>query len=207
MAIKIEWYKSPIPHSASGDDARSATLHPRLSGNGSLTEEDVVKTLSARNGLSTGAVAGVLAGLVDILKENLTEGRTVHVGDLGFFSPALCTTERITQNTPRKVEKINVCGVNFRAEKALVNALGRADFQRTKNPIHSTSLTDEDIEEGFKCLFAENRFITRIQVQDYFNLTTSTACRLVKRLVTEHKLVNVGSKNSPIYQHEVGCFE
>lgn len=206
MSIQIEWYSNPVPKDESNENSLKAVLHPRLAGNGLLDDDMVVSRLSTRNGLSAAAVTGVLQGLSDLLREELAEGRQVHVGGLGYFRPSITTTERVTQNTPRKVEKVKVNGVNFRPEKQLVDAMSEVNFQRTKNPIHSRVLDDETILEGFKMLFAENRFITRHQVQDFFHLTPSSAARLITRQVKEHKLINVSSSNAPLYQSVQGCY-
>jgi predicted histone-like DNA-binding protein len=194
----IDFYKN-LPKGDTETGKQEVTYHPRLSGNNKVTEKELTAQVSERIGLSQAVVMSVLQGLTDQLVEQLKQGNQVNVDGIGSFALALGVKEPIYEKTPRKPEKVMVTGVNFRPAKGLLQAASQTHFARTKNPIHSTALTEEVIMERLKAYLDEHHFIQHRSFQDLMHQSRSTSYRLLKRLMENGTLVRMGTSFSPYY--------
>lgn len=93
MAIVYDWYENP---NAEGDPEERG-LHPRPLLNGKVSMKQLYARVHARSSLTTGDVMNAIDCLTQICGEELREGREVHIEGLGYFSPTLEATQKVTR--------------------------------------------------------------------------------------------------------------
>ena len=104
MSIVYDWYENP---NAEGDPEERG-LHPRPLLNGKVTMKQLYARVHARSSLTTGDVMNAIDCLTQICGEELREGREVHIEGLGYFSPTLEATQKVTRSTPNKQDRKSV---------------------------------------------------------------------------------------------------
>ena len=112
MSIVYDWYENP---NAEGDPEERG-LHPRPLLNGKVTMKQLYARVHARSSLTTGDVMNAIDCLTQICGEELREGREVHIEGLGYFSPTLEATQKVTRSTPNKHLKVRLKSISFRPD-------------------------------------------------------------------------------------------
>ena len=121
MAILFDWYENPDSYDKSPEDK---ILHPRLRLNGSRSTDELRRDIQARCSLTETDVTAVLDAVSHVMGRELAEGRQVHLDGIGYFRVSLTTTERVVAATKRKLTKVKMAGVKFRADQKLKNEIG-----------------------------------------------------------------------------------
>jgi len=138
--------------------------------------EFVEEVAGLGTGLSEGAVTHVLEQMVQTMARLLADGHTVTIGGLGTFRTAIGVMEGKEQDTfdadesKRNAQSIEVKGVNFRADKALVKDIRvQCRLERGKESrLHRSPYTrDERLTRALA--FIEEHTVLR--VPDYVKLT------------------------------------
>ena len=129
----------------------------------------------------------------------LREGERVHLDGIGYFRVSLTTTEPVVAATKRKLTKVKMAGVKFRADQKLKNEIGTIKAKVLKANEHSAKLTDKEIDRRLTNYFATRPFMTRNDFQSVCGMMRTTAMRHIRRLRTEGKLKNEGTMLQPIY--------
>lgn len=138
--------------------------------------EFVEEVAGLGTGLSEGAVTHVLEQMVQTMARLLADGHTVTIGGLGTFRTAIGVMEGKEQDTfdadesKRNAQSIEVKGVNFRADKALVKDIRvQCRLERGKESrLHRSPYTrDERLARALA--FIEEHTVLR--VPDYVRLT------------------------------------
>ena len=109
------------------------------------------------------------------------------------------TNEPVVAATKRKLTKVKMAGVKFRADQKLKNEIGTIKAKALKANEHSAKLTDKEIDRRLTNYFATRPFMTRNDFQSVCGMMRTTAMRHIRRLRTEGKLKNEGTKRPPIY--------
>ena len=139
-------------------------------------EEFIEEVAGIGTGLSEGAVTHVLGQLTHTLARLLADGHTVTVGGLGTFRATLGVMDGKEQETfdtdepKRNAQSIEVKGVNYRADKALVKDIRvQCRLERGKESrLHRSPYSRE--ERLVRALaFIEEHTVMR--VMDYVELT------------------------------------
>ena len=123
-----------------------------------------------------------------------TDGAT-----LGFFQVTLSCEEEIRNPKDKRVHRVKLKAIKFKADKELKGELCHMKFQRSKIRPHSANLSEVEIDMKLTEYFAENQIITRKDFQYLCGMTQITAYRHIKRLMAEKKLQNKGTIYQPIY--------
>ena len=127
-------------------------------------------------GLSEGAVTHVLEQMVQTMARLLADGHTVTIGGLGTFRTAIGVMEGKEQDTfdadesKRNAQSMEVKGVNFRADKALVKDIRvQCRLERGKESrLHRSPYTREERLARALAFMEEH---TVLRVPDYVRLT------------------------------------
>lgn len=201
MAILFDWYELPEPKDKQREEK---VLHPRIRLNGSTTTGDLRRRIQQRCSLTETDVSAVLDALSDMMGEDLSEGRQVHLDGIGYFCPVLTTTEPVTASTKRKTTKIKLKGIKFRSDQTLKNNIGAIKAKPLKLNEHSSKLSDEEIDRRLARYFSAQQFMTRSDFQSLCGMMRSTAQLHLRRLRDEGKLENVGKLTQPIYVLKAG---
>lgn len=138
--------------------------------------EFVEEVAGLGTGLSEGAVTHVLEQMVQTMARLLADGHTVTIGGLGTFRTAIGVMEGKEQDTfdadesKRNAQSIEVRGVNFRADKALVKDIRvQCRLERGKESrLHRSPYTREERLARALAFIEEH---TVLRVPDYVRLT------------------------------------
>ena len=171
--------------------------------------EFVEEVAGLGTGLSEGAVTHVLEQMVQTMARLLADGHTVTIGGLGTFRTAIGVMEGKEQDTfdddepKRNAQSIEVRGVNFRADKALVKDIRvQCRLERGKESrLHRSPYTREERLARALAFMEEH---TVLRVPDYVRLTglsRTTASLELRELCQEPTsgIRSMGQRASKVY--------
>lgn len=202
MAISFDWYENPV----SPDKPEEKRFHPRIIANGQIDTKDLRSRIQSRCTLNEVDVTAVLDALSQVMGEELCEGRQVHLDGIGYFYPTLTATEEIAADTPRRNTKVKLKGIQFRSDQKLKNSVGHIKIKQMKRIIHSSKLSETDIDNRLKKYFTDHQIMQRSDFQDITGMVRSTAMIHIRRLRTKGKLLNIGIPSQPIYVPAPGFY-
>ncbi|MGL4519847.1 MAG: HU family DNA-binding protein [Phocaeicola sp.] len=192
MAIQFDFYPNP------NATEQEMQYHPRVINKAPLENEEILQLINQRCSLTDSDVIACLTELRHIIEEGLHNGRTVHLSGIGSFSLSLnCTSEQVSPHT--RAEHVRFKSVIFKADNQLKRGLSTLQLERAAQKKHSALLTDQEVEQRIAHHFTTNPTLTRSQVEKLCQFTRSKALRHINRLLTEGKLVNLGSRYQAIY--------
>ena len=171
--------------------------------------EFVEKVAGPGTGLSEGAVTHVLEQMTQTLARLLADGHTVTVGGLGTFRTTVGVVKGKEQDTfdteePRRnAQSIEVKGVNYRADKALVKDVrAQCRLERGKESrLHRSPYSREERLTRALAFIEEH---TVMRVLDYVKLTglsRTTASLELRELCQdpESGIRSMGQRASKVY--------
>ena len=202
MAIVYDWYENP---NAEGESEERG-LHPRPLLNGKVSMEQLYYRVHERSSLSVGDAKSAIDTLTQLCGEELREGREVHIEGLGYFSPTLEATQKVTRSTPNKHLKLRLKSISFRPDVRLKQAMTGVNAIRSKYTRHSLKLSEVEIDMKLKEYFADHDVLIRSDFQALCGMARTTANVHLKRLQQEGKLKNVGKPTQPIYRAMPGYY-
>lgn len=203
MAILFDWYEDP---KSSDKQGKEKTLHPRIKLNGSVGTDVLRRRIQERCSLTETDVSAALDALSHIMGEELAEGRQVHLDGIGYFYPCLTSTEPVTAETKRKLTKVKLKAIKFRADRTLKSEFGTLKVKCLKGSLNFKHLTDEEIDRRLTNYFKIHQFLRRTDFQELCGMVRSTAMRHIRRLRSEGKLENLGGLMQPIYVPAKGYY-
>lgn len=195
MAVQFELYQTPMPE----EKKNKVRYHARPVSFETVNTEKLAYRIHER---STLRVSDIMATLEELKKEVancLLEGKKVHVEGLGFFQVTLSCEEEIRDPKEKRVHRVKLKAIKFKADRELKGELCGMEFHRSKYRPHSAALSEVEIDMFLTDYFAENQIITRKDFQYLCQMTQITAYRHIKRLIAEKKLQNKGTTHQPIY--------
>ena len=202
MAIVYDWYENP----GVTDDSEEKTLHPRIFLNGKMSTDKLCRRIHDRSSLSVGDVKSAITMLAQICGEELREGREVQIEGLGYFSPILKCTQKVTHSTPHKSNKLALKTVGFRPDANLKGMLVGVQACQSKYTRHSQPMSEVEVDMRLREYFAEHDVMLRNDFQETCVMTRTTANRHLRRLLEEGKLQNIGRRTQPIYTPMPGYY-
>ena len=203
MAILYDWYENP---GTNEEDPEERGLHPRPLLNGKVSMEQLYYRVHERSSLSVGDAKSAIDTLTQLCGEELREGREVHIEGLGYFSPTLEATQKVTRSTPNKHLKLRLKSISFRPDVRLKQAMTGVSAIRSKYTRHSLKLSEVEIDMKLKEYFADHDVLIRSDFQALCGMARTTANVHLKRLQQEGKLKNVGKPTQPIYRAMPGYY-
>ena len=181
MAVQFELYKTPMPK----EKKNKTRYHARPVSFETVNTEKLAYRIHDRSTLRVSDIISTLEELKNEVAQCLLEGKKVHVDGLGFFQVTLSCEEEIRNPKDKRVHRVKLKAIKFKADKELKGELCHMKFQRSKIRPHSANLSEVEIDMKLTEYFAENQIIT--------------AYRHIKRLMAEKKLQNKGTIYQPIY--------
>ena len=171
--------------------------------------EFIEKVASSGTGLSEGAVTHVLEQLTHTLSRLLADGHTVTIGNLGTFRTTVGVVDGKEQDTfdtdapKRNAQSIEVKGVNYRADKALIkNIAKQCHLERGKESrLHRSPYSREERLARALAYIEEH---TVMRVADYARLTglSHTTASLELRKLCQDPTSGIGAtgqRSSKVY--------
>ena len=113
---------------------------PKIVQNGTLTLSDVINRIALRSTMHAADIKAVLSALDSVAGDNLTNGHTIRLGDLGSFR--LTCTANSGEDTPESVTTRNVDRLRIRfTPSAAMQAMLRDVNQKGSNVTFSRATT------------------------------------------------------------------
>ncbi len=196
MPIKFEFYTIPDP-----EEEGKVIHHARPIINRTVKTPEIARKIQSASSLTIGDVKAVLSALTDIIAENLEDSNRVHLEGIGFFEPTLKATREIDPLKTR-AQSVWFKAVSYRADKILKSRLVGAMTERSSLKIHSTILTDEEVDEKVRIYFVDNQFLNTQRLRYLCGFTRYAATKHIKRMLQEGKIRNVYTNKNPMYVKE-----
>ena len=201
MSIEYEFYRNPeLPES------KKKRYHARVVPAGRVSTDQLAEEIQKECTLTVADVKSVLIALADKMAEHLGEGRKIHLKDIGYFQVNLHCKEEVRTMHAVRSETVEFKSVSFRADTNLKESLKKKKIRRSKNKPHSMPMTDKQIDEKLTEHFAQHPILTRREFQLMCTQVTSTACRLLRKLVEAGKLKNISTPRNPVYVPDNGHY-
>ena len=201
MSIQYEFYRNP-----DSQGTNKKRYHARVVPNGRVSTDELAQEIQKECSLTVSDVKSVLIALADKMAEQLGEGRKVHLKDIGYFQVNLHCKEEVRTMHAVRSETVEFKSVSFRADTNLKNNLKKQKIRRSKNKPHSTPMTEAQMDEKLTEHFALHPILTRREFQLMCTQVTSTACRLLRKLVEAGKLKNISTARNPVYVPDNGHY-
>lgn len=195
MAVQFELYKTPMPK----EKENKVRYHARPVSLETVNTEKLIYRIHNRCSLSPSDISASLEELKYEVAQCLKEGKKVHIEGLGFLQVTLSCEEEIRDPKAKRVHRVKLKAIKFKADKELKAELSDMEFHRSKYRPHSAVLSNLEIDMKLTEYFEENQIITRKDFQYLCGMTQITAYRHIKRLIEEKKLKNLGTTHQPIY--------
>ena len=147
-------------------------------------------------------VAAVITALNDELYEKLSDGYTVHLDGIGYFSLSLKCAPDIN---PRyiKDDDVQVRSIKFTPDKDLINRFRNVCLEREVDDAHhSAKLDEEEMKQKLVEYFKTHAFLQRRDFEQLTGFNSSKATRVIRELVKEGMLKNAGTKYQLVYVME-----
>lgn len=202
MAINFEWYDTPVPP----DKEDEEKIHPRITLNGSVDTDDLRQWIQERCSLNKTDVSAVLDALSQIMGEQLSQGRQVHLTGIGYFYPTLTCKAPVTKGMKHKNSLVQLKGIKFRADQTLKNEVGAVRLKNMSHNGHSNKLSAVEIDMRLKEYFKEHQLLKRSDMQEICGFMKWKAMEELRRLKKEGKLQNIGRSTQPIYVPVAGYY-
>ena len=166
MSAYYDLYQTPDPL---GENRNEPRLHARILPRGTISADKFRELVAKATGFSPAILDGTLQAVTDELYSWLSEGWTVEVGELGYFSVSLKCDRQVTDKKEIRSPSVHFQNVNLRISSRFRNRFQTMELERKASPyISHSKLTLE--ERRKKLLQHLNKYgcITRT---DYEQLT------------------------------------
>lgn len=163
--------------------------------------ESLAQKISVGTTFSSADLIGALEALKEAMIAELKEGGRVHLPGFGYFSLSIkgevyqnAKTQRYRLRSPR-IRKIK-----FLPERTLMKRLADTHFANVGSTSSTSKpLSEREIDNALRLLFAQQQVLTVGQLQDYLHLRHTFAYRLVKNLEMKGKIRNIGSAHRKVF--------
>lgn len=201
MSLKFEFYKTPVP----GDQKKKVRYHARPVTRRTASTEEIVRSIQSNCTLTEADLKAALSALSQEIADRLASGERVHLEGLGYFQITLSCPETHNPDATH-AQRVTFKSVKFRADQALRNRLSNLKTERARECNHSSTLSEQDIDDRLTEFFSDHDLLTRRVFQEMCHFTTITANRHLKRLLTAGRLQNINTRYQPIYTPAPGNY-
>lgn len=193
MSLKFGWYKTPVP----GDREDKEILHARIISQGTLDTKYMCKMISMSSTISSADVKGVLEALNFWMGFHLSEGNSIELDGLGFFTPTLKSRTATDENGKNKVIA-EADTVSFRCASSLKEHIREAGLELAKKP-KTEKYTQKQRLDNIMKEVNKNRCIncsTCMQINHYSRFL---ALNDLKLLIGSKQLMQIGQGKQTMY--------
>lgn len=188
MAINIEWQVKPP---SKNED--KPLMFPRITDSKIVNEQQLAELVASHGTLSRGNVKTALNDLAEVMAGLLKEGKTISIPSLGSFKLSIGTDSEIPPDSDRRMQSINVRGVNFQPDQELLDAIGKPTFLWKPTTGVAIAPTLEQIIPQLLTYFNAHDSITRDEFERIFGLKRTTAYMRLKELVKMGVIQAIGN--------------
>lgn len=194
--INYTWKENP------GRKEGQKRFHVRVANNSAtITFKEVCKSICNDTSATEADVKSVTESLSHLLSSHLSEGRSVHLEGIGYFSVAISAP---TFDDPKELHanQLKLRTVDFKPDKELMGDISKdLHFHKANKGERSVELTDYAIRRLLTDYFENHQCITAQEFRMLFNQTKSTAYRRLKELCKGPRpiLKRMGGARSSVY--------
>lgn len=193
--IEYDFYENP---NSKSDNSKSK-YHIRICRRQKISTKSMANRLSKYTTLTPADIYATITALQDAISGELGEGNIVVLDGICQFEITLGTENGVVDGLENG-RNVVLKSVNIRPLPEFVDMVKEALKPRVKSSgFHSDRISDAEIENGLADYLKENESITRSVVEQKFHINRTRAARILKRLVQEGKLKNIGFSNHPKY--------
>ena len=202
MPIKFDLFENP-----EREGVEVPEFHAKVITKGLETTRTLRESIQKKCTVTASDVEAVLTALGDEMFEAFSNGYSVYLHGIGYFSLSLKCSPDINLNNISSSD-IKVKGIRFQPDKELSRRLSNVEFVHMKNSgRHSSKMNLSEITEKIEKYFTDNQILRRpdfenLRRPDFEKLTgfnKSKSIRTLKLLVEEGMLKNIGTMRMPIY--------
>ena len=137
MSAYYDLYQTPDPL---GENRNEPRLHARILPRGTISADKFRELVAKATGFSPAILDGTLQAVTDELYSWLSEGWTVEVGELGYFSVSLKCDRQVTDKKEIRSPSVHFQNVNLRLGSKFRNRFNTMELERKASPYVSRSL-------------------------------------------------------------------
>ena len=197
MSLKFGWYKTPVP----GDREDKQVPHARIISQGTLATKYMCKMISMSSTISSADVKGVLEALNFWMGFCLSEGNSIELDGLGYFTPTLKSKITTDENGKNKVQA-EIDSVSFRCATSLKEQVREAGLELVKKT-NTEKLPQEQRLKNIMTEVEENKCINRSTCMKLNRCNQFIALNDLKQLINSNKLIQIGGGKQTMYIRSV----
>ena len=141
MSAYYDLYQTPDPL---GENRNEPRLHARILPRGTISADKFRELVAKATGFSPAILDGTLQAVTDELYSWLSEGWTVEVGELGYFSVSLKCDRQVTDKKEIRSPSVHFQNVNLRLGSKFRNRFNTMELERKASPYVSRSYLQSD---------------------------------------------------------------
>lgn len=193
--ITYNWFNTPSTKEG------QKRYHVRTANNSRMSFEEVCKALEMSTTATMADVRGIIEGISQLISNRLSNGSSVHLEGLGYFSVAITAP---SFNDPAEINgrNIKVQSVDFKPDKCLIKKIKKdVKFQKVSHSERSVTLSKYAVERLLNDFLEKHDCITANEFRILLNQTRATAYRRLKELCsgTRPLLLHMGGRQSSVY--------
>ncbi len=196
MAINIEWQIMP-PNKKKGAD--KPLMYPRITDSEVIDEQQLAKRMAAHGALSKGQAEAAINDLADVMAKLLAEGKTIDISMLGTFKLSIGTHSQIHPDSEKRMQSIEVRGVNFHPYPQFIQAIEKPCFQWRPSTGIAIAPTADKLIPLLDNYFKTHDHLTRSAFEQLSGLKRTTAYNRLKEMEQMGIIHHVGSGRDTKY--------
>ena len=188
MSIEFDFYKT------NGALAKKQPYHVRVVEHSTVQTDELAQHIQEGTTLSIPDIKGTLSALSSEMVSQLNMGRRVHIDGLGYFSLAIDGEVTTDKNNQLRLKNPVVRSIRFQPEEQLMKKFQNASFSCQHHKGNASSEHDEQsIKKIVDELLTQRGFFRPLDFMKAANLTHSTGYRILKSLLKEQYIENIGT--------------
>lgn len=188
MSIEYDFYKT------NGALAKKQPYHVRVVEHNTIHSDELARRIQNRTTLTIPDIKGTLSALTEEMVAQLSTGNRVHIEGLGYFSLSIQGEVAMDKNNQLKLKHPSVRSIRFLPEEQMINKLKDTSFSCQHHKGCASKEHDtQSIKDIVDALLARDTFFTPNDFFKAAHLTRSTGYRILKTLLDNHYLENIGT--------------
>lgn len=198
MSIKIDWQEYP-PKQGESDTTGERQYYPRIRNSRKVTDEELFKIASIKSVISRGHFPAAVFQIAKAIAQELMNGNTVTLNDLGTFRLHIGTDTPVGKNERNNVKNIAIKGINFTPSPDFLEMLVESQFEWQPEHVSTPSYTDEAILTELKTWFTTHPNITRQEFCNLFQMSRTTGTNWLNKLIRQGMIEKTGKNKETRY--------
>lgn len=160
------------------------------------------KSIEQATSLTTGDILATIIALKSEMIAELKMGNRVHIPGIGYFSLALKgDIYRDSRSNRPRLRNAAIRKIKFRPDAEFLRDLGGIEIRNITDEYGTAAVPNSDeINAAVENLLTNGHVFTSEQFRRSLDLSKSTSYRLLTKLESEGKIVNIGSRRCKLFR-------